>query len=321
MIHSFVIENGKVVETNMDLDVLKLVVADKGLHVWIDLENPTPEETRKVLEDIFHFHPLAIEDCVQITSLPKVDDYEDYLFLVMHAVNFNRVDQFSTIELNLFIGKEFLVTWHAEPMRSINTISERCRKLAVIARAPDRLAHAILDQMMDHYNQVLDELSLEVQEIEDSVLTPDAPEMMNNMLTLKKELATLHQTIRPQREVIARLARGEFKLIRSTMLPYYRDLYDHLSKIDGMVTSYKEQLFLTIDIYLNSVANRTGEVIRVLTLLTALTTPLTIIGTWYGMNFDSQPEYKMQHGYAMAVGLLVSSTIMIFIWFRRRKWI
>lgn len=323
MIHSFVIENGKVLETNMDLDALKLVVADKGLHVWIDLEHPTPEETKKVLEDIFQFHPLAIEDCVQVTSLPKIDDYEQYIFLVMHAVNFNRKDQFTSTELNMFVGKEFLVTYHDEPLRSVSLISEKCRQGALVARGPDRLAHAILDTMVDNYTQVLDELSMEIQEIEDRVLEEEenSRELMQNILQAKKELAELHKTVRPQREVISRMARGEFKLIRAVLLPYYRDIYDNLQKIDETVNGFKEQLFLSLDIYLNKVSNKTNEVIRVLTLLTALVTPLTIVGTWYGMNFRDMPELEYGHGYMLACVITIVSTAALLWWFKIKKWI
>ncbi|MDX2225679.1 MAG: magnesium/cobalt transporter CorA [Verrucomicrobiae bacterium] len=317
-----VFDNGRLVEENMDVDALRLIIADKGLHVWIDLENPTPEESRLVLEDMFQFHPLAIEDCIQESSLPKVDDYEDYVFLVMHAVSFNRQDLFSAIECNLFIGREFLVTYHVEPMRSISVTMEKCRKMQMgIAKAPDRLVHAILDMMVNNYNQVLDELSLELQEVEDNIFTVEEKDLMSSILRAKRELETLSQTIRPQRDVIGRLGMGELKVIRSPALPYYRDIHGHLQKIDGQISSYKEQLFLTMDVYLNKVANKTNDIIRVLTILTAVTTPIMIVGTWYGMNFDGMPELHSRSGYFTAMVVTLVSTAGIIGWMKWKKYI
>lgn len=324
MIQSFVLEGGRIVEENMDLDALRLVLADKGLHVWIDLENPTPEEAKLVLEEMFHFHPLAIEDCIQVGSLPKIEDYDDYLFLVMNAVNPKSKYAVSTIELNMFIGKEFLITYHVERMRSIALAVERCRQqAAVFAKAPDRLAHAILDSMVDNYGQALDELSLEIQDIEDNVFSENSKKFIGEVLRMKRELATLHQFIGPQRDIMFRISRGESKMIRQSLLPYYRDIHDHLAKIDEQIHQYKETLFLTLDIYLNNVANKTNDIIRILAVLTALTTPIMIVGTWYGMNFKQMEDAELgwSWGYEYALILTAASTIAIILWLKHKKYI
>lgn len=324
MIQSFVLEGGRILEENMDIDALRLVLSDKGLHVWIDLENPTPEEARLVLEDIFHFHPLAVEDCMQLGSLPKIEDYSDYLFLVMNAVNPKSRFSLSTIELNMFVGKEFLVTYHVEKMRSISLAVEKCRQhSALFARAPDRLAHSILDAMVENYGQVLDELSIEIQEIEDNVFSEKSKQFITDVLKAKRELATLHQFIAPQREIMFRLARGESKMIRQSLLPYFRDVYDHLAKIDEQIHGYKETLFMTLDIYLNNAANKTNDIIRILTLLTALTTPIMIVGTWYGMNFKQMENLELgwAGGYEYAVGVTIIGTIAIILWLKHKKYI
>jgi len=324
MIQSFVLEGGRIVEENMDLDALRLVLADKGLHVWIDLENPTPEEAKLVLEDMFHFHPLAIEDCIQVGSLPKIEDYDDYLFLVMNAVNPKSKYALSTIELNMFIGKEFLITYHVERMRSISLAVERCRQqAAVFAKAPDRLTHAILDSMVDNYGQALDELSLQIQDIEDNVFSEDSKKLIGDVLRMKRELAILHQFIGPQRDIMFRLARGESKMIRQSLLPYFRDVYDHLAKIDEQIHAYKETLFLTLDIYLNNVANKTNDIIRVLTILTAVTTPIMIVGTWYGMNFKQMEDLELglPWGYEYAWAITILGTLAIVLWFKHKKFI
>ena len=148
MIQSFVFNDGKLVGSNLDSDALRLVRADKGLLIWVNLSVPTPEETTSILENVFSFHPLAIEDCLSVSRYPKIEDYEDYLFLVMHAVAFNKEEQFRTTELDFFIGKSFLVTHHSQPLPTITSTIERLQKNpTIIARSIDRLAYSLLDSL------------------------------------------------------------------------------------------------------------------------------------------------------------------------------
>src|ERR1700710_1649273 len=128
MIHSFIFSEGKTVGRDLELEALRLVLADKGLILWVDLDNPTDDEIKAVLENLFHFHPLTIEDCITPSSLPKIEDYDDYLFMVTHGVDFTRQDKFATTELDLFLGKEFLVTFHRTSLRSVSALTERLAK-------------------------------------------------------------------------------------------------------------------------------------------------------------------------------------------------
>src|SRR5438270_2747679 len=155
---------------------MSTLLADTNLFLWVDLENPTPEESQRVLESIFHFHPLSIEDCVAVSEAPKVEEYTPkegdrftpYLFMVIHAVDYSRKDGvFATSELNFFLGRNFLVTWHALPLRSVSVIEDTAAKgTTLLGRAPDRLAHALLDQIAESYKPALDELSVEIAELE-----------------------------------------------------------------------------------------------------------------------------------------------------------
>ena len=170
MIQSFVFNDGKLVASNLDSDALRLVRADKGLLIWVNLFAPTPEEATSILEDVFSFHPLAIEDCISVSRYPKIEDYEDYLYLVMHAVAFNKEDQFRTTELDLFIGKSFLVTHHStNRCPRVAAAIERIQKNPVaITRGMDRLAHFLLDTMVDAYQPVLNDLTKEIGSLEDT---------------------------------------------------------------------------------------------------------------------------------------------------------
>ena len=322
MIHSLIFSDGKLAGQNLELEALRLVRADKGLLLWVDLDDPTPAEIKAILEGVFQFHPLAIEDCVTPSSLPQVEDYEDYLFLVMHGVDYTRTDKFSTTELDLFLGKDFLVTFHRRPMRSVQSTQDRCTKnLGAFARSADRLAHQVLDLLTDNYKPVVDELRGEIEELEETVLATSSENLIPTLLALKADLSHLRQTVRPQRDVINRLAHGESKMIRATSLPYFRDLRDDLIRIDETAAGYADQLLISFDLYLNKSSFQANEGIKILTALTAIALPATIIGTWYGMNFEHMPELRSPYGYPVCFTVMVLSTLGVWIWCKRMKWI
>ncbi|MBL9204171.1 MAG: magnesium/cobalt transporter CorA [Opitutaceae bacterium] len=322
MIQSFVFSDGKLVGRDLEIEALRLVRADKGLILWVDLQNPTEEEIKTILEGVFQFHPLAIEDCRAPSSLPKSEDYEEYLFLVTHAVDFTRTEKFNTTELDLFLGKDFLVTYHVTPLKSIASTIDRCVKATgVVARGPDRLAHFIIDALVDHFKPVTDELRAELEEIEESVLTASDASLTTQLLQVRSEIALLRQIVRPQRDMISRLARGDSKMIRAIMLPYFRDLRDNLIRIDETAASFADQLLISFDLYLNKSGFQANEGIKALTALTAISLPATIVGTWYGMNFEHMPELKSPYGYPGVIVLTLILTVLMWRWCKRRRWI
>lgn len=323
MIRSFVFSEGKLVSQDLEIEALRLVRADKGLILWIDLDQPTPAEIKTILTDVFEFHPLAIEDCVTPSSLPKIEDYEDYLFLVMHAVDFTRTEKFVTTELDLFIGKDYLVTFHSTPLRSVQAAIDRVTKSSgIIARGPDRLAHTVLDLLVDNYQPVMIELAQELEEIEESVLAKESSSkaFISEILQVRGDFSRLRAIAGPQRDVIERLARGENKLIRPIMLPYFRDLRDNLVRLDAIAGGYHERLMMAFDIFLNKAAFEANEGIKFLTALTAVTLPAVIVGGWYGMNFDHMPELHSSHGYFWAATGTIVATLGMVLYLKKRKW-
>ncbi|MEW6303616.1 MAG: magnesium/cobalt transporter CorA [Verrucomicrobiota bacterium] len=331
MIRSFAFTTqGRLHSKDIEPFLMPTLLADTNLFLWVDLENPTPEETKLTLEDVFHFHPLSIEDCVAVSSSPKVEEYapkeEDrfspYLFIVVHAVDYSRTDGvFATSELNFFLGKNFLVTYHDVPLKAVANVAERSVRGTVhVARAPDRVAHNLLDAIVENYKPALDELSLEIAELEEEVLRNPGKHVLNQILKVKKEVLHLRQIIGPQREVLGRFARGDFKMIRAHLVPYYRDVYDALSHISEMAQGYTDSLTGILQVYLNMSSNQTGEVVKLLTMITLITTPMVMIGTWYGMNFEGMSELKWEHGYGVAAVVTAFSTIATYLYFKRKKW-
>jgi magnesium transporter len=321
---------GRLHSKDIDLFLMPELLKDTNLFLWVDMEAATPQETRQVLEGVFHFHPLSIEDCVAASPSPKVEEYnpkeEDqfrsYLFIVFHGVDYSRRDGvFATTEMDLFLGKNFLVTYHSAAIRSVTLTQEHAVKGSMrTARAPDRVAHTLLDAMVENYQPALDELSLEVAELEQRALQNPSVETLNQILQVKKEVLRLRQIIGPQREVLARFAHGEFKLIRTHLVPYYRDLHDGLFHISELAQGYTDSLTGILQVYLSMSSNRTGEVVKVLTMITVITTPLMMVGTWFGMNFHDMPELNWRYGYLTAASVTVVSTLGTYWYFKKRKW-
>ena len=324
---------GRLYIKNLEPFLMPTLLADTNLFLWIDMDNPTTEEIKCVLEDIFHFHPLSIEDCTQVSPSPKLDEYvpkmgEDrfnpYLFVVLHAVDYSRKDGvFDTSEMNFFIGKNFVVTFHYVTLKAIQEIAEKCEQTKkLIARTPDHLAHTLMDAIVDHYEPAVDELAEEVSDLETEVFSnEDTPEILNQIIKSKKEVAHLKQIIQPQRDVIGRLGRGDLRLIKPSLLPYYRDVYDHLNDIHSRASGYTETLTSMLQVYLSLSSNRTSEIIKVLTLFTILTTPTILVGGWYGMNIDF-PEVGV--GKTSSIywvwGVNLIMTLIIFLYIKKKKW-
>ena len=322
MIRSFVFSEGKLVGQDLEIDALRLVRADKGLVLWVDLQSPTAEETKTILEDIFHFHPLAIEDCVSPDSLPKIEEYEDDLFIVTHAVNVSSADHFETTELDLFLGKDYLVSYHRDVIKPVQAAIDRCTKASgIVARGPDRLAHLVLDLVVDNYKPIIDTLQTKLSDIEETVLGKSSEDLIPGLLKVRKEINHLRKIIRPQREVVSQLAHGDNKIIRGLLLPYFRDLRDKLIRIDETAATYADQLLISFDLYLSKSDFQANEGIKALTAITALTLPATMIGTWYGMNFEHMPELKSPYGYPTAFIVTLVLTAAMAWWCKKKRWI
>jgi len=325
MIRTFVFSQGKLINQDLSLDLLRVVLYDGDVQVWVDMEDSTPEENKEILETVFDFHPLAIEDCVAVAERPKIDDYDNYVFLVAHAVDYiNSLHVFQTTELNVFVGRNFLVTFHDEPLRSIKTICERMqRKGKNIPRTPDLLAYQILDLLYDNYQPALDELSAEIAALEHRVLLGETREVLPEVVNLQNEVQRLRQIIAPQRDVFTRMMRGEFtKVIRPHLVPYLRDLQDNLSRIKDLSDTYRDSLTSALQIHLNLQQMQINRVIKILTILATLSLPVVAITSFYGMNFELA-EFALPARYAHLYVFGISALLIGFLYWlmRRHNWL
>lgn len=323
MVTTLVYRNNRLAVENPPTSMLASLREEPGVMMWIDLQNPSEKHVRRIMEELFAFHPLVIEDCATDSPFPKLEAYDDYLHLVMHAVDYTRTDKFTTTELDLILGKNFLVTFHRQPLRPIQAALDRyVRSPNRLVRGPDRLAHTILDYMVDAYQPALAELRQELEDIEYDALREGTPEdLFPRVLELRKELSQLRQIVRPQRQTVAELSQGKAKFIRKVIVPYLRDLGDDLTRIENQAVSWSDQLILSFRVFLNRSSHEAGEGIRVLTSLTALSIPPLLIGGWFGMNFDNMDALDLTWTYPATMGVTVLCTLGMAAFIRRRGWL
>ena len=295
----------------------------EGAFHWIDLEDPSVQEAT-ILEDPFHFHPLAIEDCLSEVHHPKVDDYETYVFIIVHGIRFDApTDEFITRELDVFLAPNYLITHHKGPMRSITSAREQCGRniQAAMPKGPEFLLHQILDQMFEHYFPNLDAIEDKIQLVQVEVFENPTRETLDRIFVLKRDVMHLRRICMPQREIIHRLSRGEFPVIKAKAAAYFRDIYDNLYRIVEASFSYQDIVQSLLDAYLSAVSNRLNETMKRLTVIGAIMAALTVITGVYGMNFEFMPELHWRFGYVFVWAVMFLVTGGLYYWFRKKDWI
>ena len=322
MIHSVVYRDNKFVADCPPPEALAALRQDPAVMLWVDLAEPTEAEIRQIMQELFSVHPLTIEDCLQDSPLPKFEEYENYVYLVAHAVDYTRTEKFTTTELDLILGKNFLLTFHRQPLKAVQTCRDRVlRTPGTIVRGPDRFAHTLLDLIVENFKPALVELRDEIEEIEDAVLARSKEPLAQRIVDVREDITTLRQILRPQRELAVALASGRTGFFRPKLLPYMRDLSDDLVRIEEQVKSWSEQLIFIFKLFLNRSTHETNEGVRVLTGLTAITIPLMIIGSWFSMNFRHSPLLASRPAYWVACTIVGVSTVALFFYLKRRKWL
>lgn len=291
--------------------------------LWVDITETT-EEDGSFLERIFNFHHLAVEDCVSPKiHPPKIDDFGEYLFIVVHGINHvMETDIVETAELAIFLGPYFVVSNHNFPLYSVESI----RRLVEddgrpMKRGADFLAHALVDALIDNVLPTIDKMSEEAEEIEEETIHGPQQATLEAILKLKRSTLRIHRVMAPQREVLNRLSRREFPLIREEALIFYRDIYDHIVRIEDLNQTLRDRADNALATYLSSVANRQNETMRVLSIVATIFLPLTLVAGIYGMNFENMPELKWAWGYFAVLGLIGTVIAGALWWFWARRWI
>ena len=253
--------------------------------VWVDLSAPTPEEGR-LLSDVFHFHALSVEDAMSEIHHPKVEAYPGYLYLILHGIDFHEAKtQFATHDIDFFLGPNYLVTVHDGHSRSIAKLKEICQQHQhVLAEGPAALLHRIVDSMVDNYRPEVDSLEEEIDQLEDEAILGRRQYLVRQILAVKRNLAQLRRVLIPQRDAIGRLARREFPQISDEMTYRFRDVYDHLVRLTEEAVLFQDRVTGILEAHLSTVSNRLNQVMKVLTVMSTIFMPMTVLTGMWGMN-------------------------------------
>jgi magnesium transporter len=300
---------------------LARLLAEPGTKAWLDLEGASDEQLR-ALEGIFGFHPLAVEDAQNPETRPTVEEYDTFLFLVTRGINDNPGQEaLDLITLFVFLSDRLIVTVHEHAMRSVAAAIDRLRKHPeVLGEGPDRLLHHLLDQVVDHYFPIVEELEERIEALESVIFTrPDQP-VLERIFGARKDLVQLRRSLGPLREVLGNLMSG-VPHVRTDLRPFFRDVYDHVLRILDEVETNRDTLSSLLESHLSHVNNRLSEVMKTLTALAAIGLPMTIVTGFFGMNFENLPWIKQPGGVTGAVLLMVGMSGGLFLFFRRRGWL
>ncbi len=312
--------------TQKDLPEL---LADETNVVWVDLQGETDvqvQETKDVLLNVFKFHPLTVEDCLETRNQPKVEAFPDYFYMIVHGVRPEETSSanFTTKELDAYLGKNYIVTFHVERFSSIKKVKNQLRSTTFACqRGAAYLLHQILDALVDLYMPVVDDFDNTINYLEEKVfeMKRNNTVVLSEIMDLRRSVARLKRISSRQLDVLYRISHGEFDLIPEPVLPFYRDVHDHLLRISDLADSYKDLVGGLFEIHFSVTANKTNDVMKVLAVFSAIMLPLTLIAGIYGMNFENMPELHSRYGYylALALMLIIGGGLLIYFW--RKGWI
>jgi magnesium transporter len=294
-----------------------------GVVLWVDLAAPSIPESL-ILSDTFGFHPLSVEDAMAPVEYPKAEEYPGYLYVILHGIDFRAAEHgFATHDVDFFIGPNYLVTVHDGTSRSINDLRHDCpRNSKMLGDGPVALFHRIVDSMVEHYRPEVEKLEDRLDELERMVFEDPRPQLVRDIIDEKHDVASLRRVITPQRDVVGRLARRDFQIINTEMSFRFRDVYDHIVRISDDALIFHDRISGILEAHLSNVSNRLNEVMKVLTVVSVIFMPLTLLAGLYGMNV-TLPHFPggeaLQFWWLCAISVIV--ILVMLALFRKKHWI
>lgn len=297
---------------------------DKPTVTWINIDGLHDVEVIEKIGKHFGFHPLLLEDILNTEQRPKMEDFEDHLFVVLKMLYYDQEErEIEAEQVSLILGSNFVISFQEREGDVFKVIRDRIRngKGRIRKAGADYLAYALVDAIVDHYFIILEKLGEKIESIEEELVTNPTPETLQTIHHLKREMIFLRKSVWPLREVINVLERGESALIQESTGIYLRDLYDHTIQVIDSIETFRDMVAGMLDIYLSSISNKMNEVMKVLTIIATIFVPLTFIAGIYGMNFEYMPELRWRWGYPVVWIFIVAVVITMVFYFRRKKWI
>ena len=295
----------------------------KSSVMWLNIDGVHQPEIIGQVGKSFGLHPLVAEDIASTGQRPKMEDFDDYIFVVLRMLRFDdRENETRTEQISIILGADFVVSFQEREGDVFDTIRERLRnnKGRIRKQGADYLAYTLIDAIVDNYFIVLEKLGEIIEEVEDKLVANPTSETLQTIHDLKREMIFLRKSVWPLREVINRLERSESPLIHKSTWVYLRDVYDHTIQVMDAVETFRDMLSGMLDIYLSSVSNRMNEVMKVLTVIATIFIPLTFLAGIYGMNFRYMPELEQAWSYPAVLILMLVIALVMIVYFRRKKW-
>jgi magnesium transporter len=291
---------------------------------WIDVNGVSQVKDLEKLGERFKIHPLVLEDILEVGQRPKVEDYDDYLYIVLNSLRPGAADEeLIAEEISLVLGPHYVLSFYEgeddlfAPVRQrLLKAKGRIRKLGA-----DFLAYSLIDLVVDNYFVHLEKFGDQVESLEDEVVARPSPQTLRDVHRYKNDMILLRKSLWPLREVIARLERRESPLISENLANYFRDVYDHTIIAIDTVETYRDILSGMLDIYLSSMSNRLNQIMKVLTIIATIFMPLTFITSLYGMNFKYMPELQWEYGYYATLVVIVVIALTMVQFFRKKQWL
>ncbi len=308
--------------TDVPLTHWKVALHDTEGLFWVDFSNEPKELVEKTFAEVFKFHPLAIDDALKESHVPKVDDWGDYVYVVVHSLSFDEKDyELETHEIDVFLGKNFLVTHHKDPFTSTDHVWNTCQRDArYLARGADYLLYNIIDTLASELMPIVDKMDDAIDHLEDDVFAGTDRTVLNRIFSIKRAVLHLRRIIIPQREVMNRLARDTYAVVDPSERIYFRDIYDHFVRLADINDTLRDLISGTLDTYLSVTANRTNDIMKVLTIFTALFMPLTFFTGFFGMNFETLP-FGSAAFFVVAIAMMIAMPLVLWRWFKQQGWI
>lgn len=301
-----------------------LTFKDKSTITWINIDGIHQVEIIEKLGNYFGLHPLLLEDILNTEQRPKMEDYRDYIFIVLKMLYLGEANnEIEAEQVSLILGSNFVISFQERRRDVFEPVRDRIRnaKGRIRKAGADYLAYTLLDAIVDNYFIILENLGETMEETEEQLTTNPNPETLQLIHALKKGMIFLRKSIWPLREVISGLERCESSLIHESTGAYLRDVYDHTIQIIDTVESFRDMISGMLDIYLSSISNKMNEVMKVLTIFASIFIPLTFVAGIYGMNFEFMPELKWHWGYFGILGVMALVGISLVVYFKRKKWL
>jgi magnesium transporter len=328
MIRSLYFVPGNPLRKDIPAHEFPQLTQDRQGLLWVDFLGEPPEICLPILQD-FGFHPLAIDDALQETHSPKLDDWGDYLYIAlnyMHAKENGDFWETEVEELDVFLGQNYIVTHHDHPLSAVEETWAACdRDPRNVQNGADHLLYKITDYLISEYMPVVEKIDEAIDQVEDQVFDRPSPRTLEKLFSLKRVLLAMRRILLPQREVLNKLARDDYKVIDPRDRIFFRDIYDHLVRLHDLNESLRDLVGGALDAYLSVINNRMNEIMKTLTIITVLFMPLTFLTGFFGMNFF-EPLGNLKSWTTNPVFYLTLATTFVmpigmYIWMRRRTWI